>query len=218
MSDVYQKYKLILASSSNYRQEIFNKLALNYESISPNIDESSLLSEAAEDLVARLALTKAKAAAVILSARAEATSSVVNKSTAHKESYLIVGSDQVAVIDGKIVTKPHNHSNAFKQLRHASGRRVTFLTSLCLYNTYTGSHQLTVVPYTVNFLPLTDAQIENYLMKEQPYDCAGSFKSEGLGIALFENIQGDDPNTLTGLPLIALIGMLRQEGIDPLSH
>jgi MAF protein len=218
MPDVCQQYKLILASSSHYRQEIFNKLALNYESISPDIDESSLPLEAAEELVARLALAKTKAAAAILNARTIDAPRRADKSTSSNETYLIVGSDQVAVIDNKIITKPLTHNNACKQLRQASSRQVIFLTSLCLFNTHTGAHQLTVVPYTVNFLPLTDLQIENYLTKEQPYDCAGSFKSEGLGITLFESVQGDDPNTLIGLPLIALVKMLREEGIDPLSQ
>ena len=213
-----QKFKLVLASSSHYRQEIFDKLALSYESISPDINESPLPFEAADKLVARLALAKAKAAAVFIGARATVYPSAGDNSTLHKETYLIAGSDQVAVIDNKIITKPHTHNNACEQLRRASGRKVMFLTSLCLYNTHTGAHQSTVEPYTVNFLPLTDLQIENYLTKEQPYNCAGSFKSEGLGITLFESIQGDDPNTLIGLPLIALVKMLRREGIDPLSQ
>ena len=218
MPNTRQKYKLVLASSSHYRQEIFDKLALNYESISPDINESPLPFEAAEALVARLALAKAKAVAAIISARATVAPSAGDKSALHNVTYLIAGSDQVAVIDNKVITKPHTHSNACEQLRRASGREVIFLTSLCLYNTHTGAHQLTVVPYKVIFLTLTDLQIENYLTKEQPYDCAGSFKSEGLGITLFESIQGDDPNTLIGLPLIALVKMLREEGIDPLSQ
>jgi len=218
MPDILQNYKLILASSSRYRQEILNKLALNYESIAPNIDEKPMPLEAADELVARLALAKAKAVAVTLSAGTDATTSATDPSILQIAPYLIAGSDQVAVIDHKVITKPHTHSNACEQLRLASGRKVVFLTGLCLFNTYTGKHQLAVVPYTVNFLQLTDVQIENYLTREQPYDCAGSFKAEGLGITLFESIQGDDPNTLMGLPLIELVKMLRKEGIDPLSQ
>ncbi len=190
---------LILASSSPYRRELLNKLGLEFESISPDIDESSLPDETPSELVGRLALEKAQAIA------------------ATQPEALIIGSDQVAVIDDTIITKPHNHEKAKDQLRQASGREVTFLTSLCLYNSRSHQHQLTIAPYTVNFLPLSEEQIENYLLKEKPYNCAGSFKSEGLGISLFASMHGDDPNSLIGLPLIALIKMLRNEGVDPLS-
>ncbi len=190
---------LILASSSPYRRELLNKLGLDFESISPDIDESPLPDETPSELVGRLALEKAQAIAA----------------TQHQA--LIIGSDQVAVIDDIIITKPHNHEKAKDQLRHASGREVTFLTSLCLYNSQNHQHQLTIAPYTVNFLPLSEEQIENYLLKEKPYNCAGSFKSEGLGITLFASMHGDDPNSLVGLPLIALTKMLRNEGVDPLS-
>ncbi len=205
----YQEPKIILASSSIYRREILNKLGVDYESISPDIDESPLPNESAKDLVARLALNKAKAVA-----------SIKPSTLCHTQStpLLIIGSDQVAVLDGQIITKPHTHKNACQQLRIASNREVTFLTSLCLYNTLTQQHHLVVIPYEVAFLPLTDEQIENYLKKEQPYNCAGSFKSEGLGITLFRHMRGDDPNTLIGLPLIELVKMLRQEGVEPLSE
>lgn len=230
MPNARQTPKLILASSSIYRREILNKLDLRYESISPDIDESPMPAESPEKLVARLALAKAIAVAEIKVAHAIHTANSIDKSIDdsvddpiddsldNKDTLLIIGSDQVAVLDNKIITKPHTHKNACQQLRAASGREVIFLTSLCLYNTHTKSHQLTVVPFTVNFLPLTDRQIKSYLKKEQPYNCAGSFKSEGLGITLFKSIKGDDPNTLIGLPLIELVKMLREEGIDPLSE
>lgn len=190
---------LILASSSPFRKELLDKLQLPYTCHSPDIDESELPGEHPEDLVQRLALSKAKAI-----------------SSNHPEA-LIIGSDQVAVLDDKIMTKPHTHPNAVKQLQASSGRTVTFLTGLCLLNSKTGEHQLTAEPYQVNFLELSEAQIENYLYKEQPYSCAGSFKSEGLGITLFKGFNGDDPNSLIGLPLIKLTEMLRKEGIEPLS-
>lgn len=168
-------------------------------SISPDIDESALDGESPSALVQRLSLEKAQAIAV------------------KHQNALIIGSDQVAVLDDEIITKPHNHARATKQLTLASGRKVTFLTGLCLYNSNTQQHQLIVEPYTVNFLSLSEEQIEQYLLKEKPYNCAGSFKSEGLGITLFSSMEGNDPNSLIGLPLIALIKMLRQEGIEPLS-
>jgi septum formation protein len=133
----------------------------------------------------------------------------------HPEA-LIIASDQVAVLDDEIMTKPHTHENAIYQLNRSSGNTVTFLTSLCLLNSKTGQHQVTIVPYSVEFLPLTQGQISAYLLKEQPYQCAGSFKSEGLGITLFKRFEGDDPNSLIGLPLIALTEMLRKEGVEPL--
>ena len=197
---------IILASSSIYRREILNKLGLDYASLSPDIDEAPLPEETPEELVSRLAIDKAKAVA-----------SLCANPTDSDQPPLVIGSDQVAVLDQQIITKPHTHENAYHQLRKASGREVTFLTSLCLYNASTQQHQLTVVPYEVAFLPLSDEQIHNYLKKEQPYDCAGSFKSEGLGITLFKHVRGDDPNTLIGLPLIKLVEMLRKEGVEPLA-
>lgn len=190
---------IILASSSPFRREVLNKLGLPFECESPNIDESAVADETPESLVARLALEKAQA--------------VANR---HPDA-LIISSDQVAVLDGKIITKPGNHSSAVEQLSLASGREVVFLTSLCLLNTASGQHQLMVCPFTVHFLELSPSQIESYLMIEKPYNCAGSFKSEGLGITLFSKLEGDDPNTLIGLPLIELTKMLRHEGIEPLS-
>ncbi|ODS25111.1 septum formation protein Maf [Candidatus Endobugula sertula] len=190
---------LVLASSSPYRREILAKLGIDFTHLSPNIDETPFNGETAEPLVKRLALTKAQ------------------KAAQQHPAALIIGSDQVAVLNNNIITKPHNHANAVKQLQQISNQKVTFLTSVCLLNSHTGQHQLCVSPYIVQFLDLSLLQIENYLLKEQPYNCAGSFKSEGLGITLFKSLEGKDPNSLIGLPLIDLIAMLRREGLEPLS-
>lgn len=191
---------IILASSSPYRRELLAKLTLPFDSSSPDIDESAKDKESPHQLVERLAQEKAKKVA---------------------ETYpnaLIIGSDQVAIIDDVIMTKPHTHENAIQQLKQSSGRTVTFLTSLCLLNSQTEQVQSSVTPYSVEFLDLSEAQIESYLQKEKPYHCAGSFKSEGLGITLFKRFHGEDPNSLIGLPLISLTHMLRQEGIEPLAQ
>ncbi len=127
---------------------------------------------------------------------------------------LIIGCDQVAVLDGIQLGKPLTHDNAVKQLRMVRGRSVTFHSALCLYNASLDRMQTEVVPYVVQFRDVNDAQIENYLLKEQPYHCAGSAKSEGLGIALIAAMQGDDPNALIGLPLIKLIEMLQNESVN----
>lgn len=190
---------IILASSSKYRRNLLKKLGISFQSISPDINEEALAEESASDLVSRLSLEKAKALA------------------GQFPQHLIIGSDQVAVLGDKILTKPHTHERAREQLSACSGQAVRFLTGLCLYNSTSGSYQLEVVPFEVKFLDLTADQIENYLIKEAPYDCAGSFKCEGLGITLFEKLIGDDFNALVGLPLIRLTHMLRQEGVDPLS-
>lgn len=189
---------LVLASSSPFRRQILDKLNLDYECHLPDIDESPLNNEQAIDLVERLAIAKAQAVA---------------------EAYpnaLIIGSDQVAVIDGKIVGKPHTHEKAAQQLKSASGNAVTFYTGLALHNNATGDTQSEVVPFSVHFRELSDGMIEKYLQAEKPYNCAGSFKSEGMGIALFEKLEGDDPNTLIGLPLIRLIRMLENENFPVL--
>jgi MAF protein len=130
---------------------------------------------------------------------------------------LVIGSDQSAVLENKILTKSGNFDNAVRQLQKASGKRVVFQTGLCLLNTESGNIQTACVPYTVVFKTLTQAMIENYLKKEEPYNCAGSFKSEGLGIALFEKFEGEDPSALIGLPLIKLISMLENEGFSVLN-
>ncbi|MBI3900194.1 MAG: septum formation inhibitor Maf [Gammaproteobacteria bacterium] len=186
---------LILASSSPYRRELLARLQLPFEAIAPDVDERPLPGESPMTLVERLAVAKARA---IGERRPDA---------------LIIGSDQVAIYDGAIVSKPGTHAEAVKQLQAASGKKVTLYTGLALLNAGTGRLQSEVIPYRVLFRQLTNAQIESYLHKEKPYNCAGSVKSEGLGIVLIERFEGDDPNTLIGLPLIRLIRMLENEGV-----
>lgn len=187
--------QIVLGSTSPFRREILGKLGLPFKCAAPDIDESPLNDETPSQLVARLAEHKARAVA-----------------PDHPNS-LIIGSDQVAVLNGEILGKPGNHSRAAEQLGRLAGKTVTFLTALCLYNSENSQAQTEVIPFVVHFRPLTTSQIENYLQKEQPYNCAGSFKSEGLGITLFEKLEGDDPNTLIGLPLIRLTRMLENEGV-----
>jgi len=185
--------KLILASTSPFRKELLEKLNLVFDTAKPDVDETALPEETAIALVERLAIAKAQAIAPEFS------------------DALIIGSDQVCVNQGKILGKPGNAANAFEQLKAASGKRITFYTGLALLNTRTGSVQSLVEPYVVQFRELSDQMINNYLEKEKPFNCAGSFKSEGYGIALFESLEGKDPNSLIGLPLISLIKMLEKE-------
>lgn len=187
--------KLVLGSTSPFRRALLEKLQLEFDTDSPEIDESRKPDETPEQLVARLACEKARAVA-----------------TRHPDS-LIIGSDQVAINGDEILGKPGSHDKAMAQLRAASGKQVTFLTGLCLYNSASGDEQMVVEPFTVHFRQLTDEQIDNYLKAEQPYNCAGSFKSEAMGIALFDKLEGGDPNSLIGLPLIQLIRMLEKEGV-----
>ena len=187
--------KLILASSSPYRRELLERLKIPFEVIAPEVDETPRPGETPAALVERLSIEKARKIAM------------------QKPGSLVIGSDQVAVYNGKIVGKPHSHDRAVQQLREASGRTVVLYTGLALVHADTQRVQCEVIPYRVTFRKLTDAQIESYLHKEQPYSCAGSVKSEGLGIALLEKFEGDDPNTLIGLPLIRLVRMLENEGI-----
>ena len=187
--------KLILASSSPYRRELLERLKIPFEVMAPEVDETPRPGETPEKLVERLAIEKAR------------------KITGQKAGTLVIGSDQVAVYNGSIVGKPHSHERAVEQLRAASGKVVTLYTGLALINAATGRTQCEVIPYRVTFRPLTDELIESYLRKEQPYACAGSVRSEGLGIALLEKFEGDDPNTLIGLPLIRLVRMLENEGV-----
>ena len=187
---------LILASTSPFRKAILNKLGVTFDTLSPEADETALDNETPQQLVERLSIAKAKAVA-----------DKVNDA-------LVIGSDQVSVINGEIIGKPHTHENAVKQLQNASGKTVTFYTGLCLYNSTTQQYQSEVVPFNVVFRTLSDSQIENYLKKEEPYNCAGSFKSEALGIVLFEKLEGEDPNTLMGLPLIRLVKMLEKENFS----
>lgn len=189
---------ILLASSSPYRRELLAKLALPFEWTSPSVDETALIKENADDLVTRLAQDKARAL------------------SADYPRHLIIGSDQVAVLDSEILGKPNNYERAFAQLKAASAKQVIFKTGLCLLNAATHQIQICVEEFSVFFRELSDEQIHNYLIYETPYDCAGSFKCEGLGIALFNKLSGDDPNTLIGLPLIRLVEMLKREGVDPL--
>lgn len=186
---------LILASSSPFRKELLNKLGLDFDTISPDIDESRKVNETPKQLVLRLAQEKAR-------------------EVAKNHSGLIIGSDQVATLDGEILTKPNNHENAVKQLNQSSGNSVMFLTSLALLDTDSNTIDTHIEKTNVVFKSLSAQQIENYLQKEKPYHCAGSFKSEALGISLVECIDGNDPNALIGLPLIGLIKMLENHGVD----
>lgn len=188
--------QLVLGSTSPYRKELLQRLGLEFITAAPNIDESRRPGESPAQLVRRLAEEKAHAVAKKFS------------------DALIIGSDQVAAIGEEILSKPGTHENAVGQLQRCSGQAVTFVTGLCLLNARSGKAQIEVIPFRVYFRPLNAAQIESYLRREQPYDCAGSFKSEGLGIALFDRLEGDDPATLIGLPLIRLTRMLETEGIQ----
>lgn len=188
--------KIILASSSPYRRELLARLKIPFEVIEPHVDETPLSGETAEVHVKRLAVAKAQAVAQ------------------NRQNSLVIGSDQVAVHSGKICGKPLDHTNAVRQLREASGKVVTLFTGLALINTAANRIQSEVVPYEVVFRRLTDAQIERYLSKERPFDCTGGVRAEGLGIALLERFGGDDPNALIGLPLIRLVRMLEEEGVE----
>ena len=190
------KQILILASSSEYRRQLLHKLQIPFNSISPNVDESVLTGEKPQETALRLAQEKAK------------------KIGSEYPHALVIGCDQVATLDGEQLGKPLNHNNATAQLQKMRGREVVFHSALCVYNAATGNMQAVVVPYLVKFRQLSDEQIESYLTKEQPYHCAGSAKSEGLGIALIERMLGEDPNALIGLPLIKLVTMLKNEGIE----
>lgn len=187
--------KLILASTSPYRRELLNRLGLAFDVANPQTDETPLPGETPESLSLRLSEAKARAVASLY------------------PDALIIGSDQVATVDGKIYGKPGNHQNAVEQLRELSGKTVNFFTGLCLLNAKTGKADVRGIPTLVTFRQLTDSEIENYLLREPAYNCAGSAKSEGLGIALLSSMRGDDPNALVGLPLIALCDMLRQQGM-----
>ncbi|TFW15377.1 septum formation protein Maf [Massilia arenosa] len=188
--------RLILASSSAYRRELLSRLRLPFEVMVPDIDEAPLAGEAPEATALRLA--QAKAAAV--AERAPGS--------------LVIGSDQVATLDGLQIGKPYTHDAALAQLQLMRGRRVIFHTALSLFDGRNGSAQVENVQTFVTFRDLPDADLDAYLRIEQPYDCAGSAKNEGLGIAILERIDSTDPTALTGLPLIALTGMLRRAGVS----
>ncbi|EBA9644317.1 septum formation inhibitor Maf [Salmonella enterica] len=191
--------RLILASTSPWRRALLEKLTIPFECAAPEVDEPPIQGEAPRQLVLRLAQAKAQ-------------------SLAHRyPAHLIIGSDQICVLDGEITGKPLTEENARQQLLKARGNIVTFYTGLALYNSATGHLQTEVEPFDVHFRHLSETEIEDYVRKERPLHCAGSFKSEGLGIALFERLEGRDPNTLIGLPLIALCQMLRREEMNPLN-
>ncbi len=196
--------EIILASGSAYRQSLLAQIGLtNVRCTAPNIDEIALAGESAEALCLRLAQNKARKIA---------------QQIPTSEPAFVIGADQTAVIQGEsgILGKPLNYANALKQLQRCRGKKVTFYTGLCLINTTRQSEQSLVEAFTVVFRMLTDQQLHNYLVREQPYDCAGSFKCEGLGITLFTAMIGEDPNALIGLPLIKLTEMLINEGAHPL--
>ncbi|MCL1124186.1 Maf family protein [Shewanella surugensis] len=186
---------LILASTSQYRQSLLHKLNVPFITHDPSIDESPLPSETPPQLVKRLAEQKAQSA------------------TTQYQHGIVIGSDQVAVINGNIIGKPLTFDNAIYQLSQASGQAITFYTGLAVYDIAKQSMDSIVEPFTVHFRRLTESQIRHYVNEEQPFDCAGSFKSEGLGIALFERLEGKDPNTLVGLPLISLIDLLAKHNV-----
>ncbi len=192
--------ELILASTSRYRAQLLARLELPFSTVAPAVDETPMADESPGDLVIRLALLKAQAGA------------------RNATDALVIGSDQVAELDGRILGKPGTPDRARDQLNALSGREVVFHTGLCLFDTRDGSHQTAVVDTLVRFRPLSERQIRDYVDREQPLDCAGAFKSEGLGIALFEHLGGEDPNALIGLPLIRLCSMLERAGLPVLGR
>lgn len=188
---------LVLASSSPFRRELLARLGLPFHCDSPAIDEQPRAGESAEALVMRLAEAKAEAVA------------------ARHPQALIIGSDQVAVLaDGRILGKPGSVEQATEQLTRASGASVTFLTGLCLLDSSSGRRHTLCEPFRVHFRTLSPDVIQRYIEREQPLNCAGSFKSEGLGITLFRRLEGDDPSALIGLPLIRLTDLLAEQGIE----
>lgn len=190
------KPRLILASTSSYRRALLEKLNLPFDAAAPDVDESPRPGESPAALAQRLATEKALAVA-----------------RRHPDS-LVIGSDQVADLDGEPLGKPMTRANTLRQLQNASGRSVRFYTALCVANAATGETRTDLDVCTVVFRALTDTQIERYVDRERPFDCAGGFKSEGLGIVLFERIEAEDPNALVGLPLIRLVRLLEGFGIE----
>nr|VFK79875.1 MAG: MAF protein [Candidatus Kentron sp. SD] len=191
--------RIVLASTSAYRRELLSRLGMPFETQSPATDEHPLPGESPEQLARRLSRAKAESIAP------------------DYPDALIIGSDQVAVLDGDILGKPGNQATNIQQLSRASGKKVTFLAGLCLLNTRTRQADIDVVPFSVVFRALDPTRIENYVRREKAFDCAGGFKSEQLGIALFERMEGEDPTALVGLPLIRLVTMLQRQGVDPLA-
>jgi len=191
--------QLILGSTSRYRRELLGRLRLPFNVVSPEVDETALPGEPPAALALRLALAKAHAVAQ------------------QHPSAVVIGSDQVADLAGEAIGKPGTHERAVAQLRRMRGRSVVFQTAVAVVCTTTGYSGSALVPVTVRFRQLADAEIEHYLRLEQPYDCAGSAKAETLGIALLDAIESDDPTALIGLPLIKTCALLREAGIDPLA-
>ena len=191
---------IILASSSPYRRQLLARLQFPFRCLAPQVDESPLVGELGTEMPLRLARLKAHCIA------------------ADYPDALVIGSDQVAVLDGSIMGKPGSHQAARAQLRASSGREVQFHTAVALVRKVDGFQQFHVEPFSAHFRSLGDNAIENYLVRETPYDCAGSFKCEGLGIALFERLQGNGPTSLEGLPLIALTDLLARAGVDVLGE
>ena len=189
---------LILASTSRYRRELLQRLRLHFEVQAPQVDETPLPNESPAVLAQRLALAKAHAVAAL------------------RPDAIVIGSDQVADLDGQPIGKPGTHERAVVQLRQMRGRRVIFQTAVAVVRADTGFARVLLAPVAVTFRRLSDAEIEHYLRTEEPYDCAGSAKSETLGIALLDAIDSDDPTALIGLPLIRTCELLRAAGLDPL--
>lgn len=186
---------LVLASTSIYRSELLARLRIPFQTAAPDVDETPLPNESARQTSWRLSRAKAQTVA------------------ARYPDALIIGSDQVALLGDQQLSKPLTHDNAVQQLRAMRGQPVIFYTALTLFNSRTDNIQTEVAVNRVNYRNISDTQIENYLHKEQPYHCAGSTKSEGLGIALISSMEGDDPNALIGLPLILLVNMLLKQGV-----
>ena len=194
MSKIDPQIELVLASSSPFRRRLLGQLSVEFRTLDPDIDESPLPDEKPQTLVRRLSIAKARA--------------VVSWAPAA----LIIGSDQVAVHQGAIVGKPRDHADAVTQLLSSSGKTITFFTSVALLNSTNDSLQVEVVPFAVRFRPLTREKIEYYLEREKPYECCGSLRADGLGIALLDQLRGEDPTALIGLPLTVLTQMLEKEG------
>ncbi len=188
--------QLVLASSSPYRKQLLERLGVRFSCQSPDIDEAALINEAPIDTVRRLAREKAEALAQAF------------------PEHLIIGSDQIAVHADALINKPGNYDNAYLQLQRFSGQSVHFMTALSIVNTCNDKLSSAVITTEVRFRSLRDDVIAQYLNYEQPYNCTGSFKAEGLGIALFEKISSDDPTAIIGLPLIKLNQMLAEHGFD----
>lgn len=190
--------RVVLASTSRYRRELLQRLGIPFSVADPGVAETRVPGEKPEAMAVRLAEAKALSVARGLG------------------EALVIGCDQVAASNGEVFGKPGTHANALRQLRALSGGTAVFHTAVCVHNTATGQSRTRLVPCAVTFRRLDDETIERYLRREQPYDCAGSAKSEGLGIALIEKMEGEDPNALVGLPLIALVDLLREQGLNVL--